>query len=291
MAIQMKMPLDSQMSRTALLAKYQDYLQKDVSNFSPIEASFIQTVMQQAIDDCCTLWPGLLPPKIELIKTNGRHYGNGVFYTRENRIIIPENELQNQDNELMYQVMIHEVFHLISRRHPVLRKQLYALFGFVLTPESRQYKITDEVLSSRILLNPDGVVRNYAILLPLEGADTVQAIPLLKSVAPTYQASLPAYFNYMDFGLYPLEPAAAGWQLRATPLSPEQMTGFYQQIGDNTDYIIHPDEIVAENFTLLVLRENGKLKRPAKRLSPKGAQLLDSLQARISHWTLSELDQ
>jgi hypothetical protein len=33
----------------------------------------------------------------------------------------------------------------------------------------------------------------------------------------------------------------------------EAVEGFFEQIGRNTGYIIHPEEILADNFVLLVL--------------------------------------
>jgi hypothetical protein len=35
----------------------------------------------------------------------------------------------------------------------------------------------------------------------------------------------------------------------------ERVSGFMEQVGKNTDYIIHPEEILADNFALLVLNE------------------------------------
>lgn len=31
------------------------------------------------------------------------------------------------------------------------------------------------------------------------------------------------------------------------------MTGFFEQVGRNTDYLIHPEEILADNFAILVV--------------------------------------
>jgi hypothetical protein len=31
----------------------------------------------------------------------------------------------------------------------------------------------------------------------------------------------------------------------------EQVSGFFEMVGRNTDYIIHPEEILADNFALL----------------------------------------
>ena len=40
---------------------------------------------------------------------------------------------------------------------------------------------------------------------------------------------------------------------RADILMPQQISGFFEQVGRNTDYIIHPEEILAENFALLMI--------------------------------------
>jgi hypothetical protein len=32
----------------------------------------------------------------------------------------------------------------------------------------------------------------------------------------------------------------------------QQITGFAEQVGKNTDYVIHPEEILADNFALLI---------------------------------------
>lgn len=36
-------------------------------------------------------------------------------------------------------------------------------------------------------------------------------------------------------------------------LAPQQISGFFEQVGRNTNYIIHPEEILAENFALLIM--------------------------------------
>jgi hypothetical protein len=40
---------------------------------------------------------------------------------------------------------------------------------------------------------------------------------------------------------------------RLVPMS--EVDGFYEQVGWNTGYILHPEEILADNFALLMLRE------------------------------------
>ena len=36
-------------------------------------------------------------------------------------------------------------------------------------------------------------------------------------------------------------------------VEPREISGFFEQIGKNTEYIIHPEEIIADNFMFLIL--------------------------------------
>ena len=38
--------------------------------------------------------------------------------------------------------------------------------------------------------------------------------------------------------------------------SPEKVSGFFEQVGGNTKYLIHPEEILADNFAWLILDEH-----------------------------------
>ena len=56
----------------------------------------------------------------------------------------------------------------------------------------------------------------------------------------------------------------------------KQVTGFYEQVGRNTQYIIHPEEILADNFADLVLQDRPVpspeiLKKMQDVLTPKPA--------------------
>ena len=60
-------------------------------------------------------------------------------------------------------------------------------------------------------------------------------------------------------GIRARQPASSGDN--PILLEPQQTASFMEQIGKNTGYIIHPDEILADNFIQLV-KENKKLPSP-----------------------------
>ena len=86
-------------------------------------------------------------------------------------------------------------------------------------------------------------------------------MPVLLSSVETYDVKRGGeFFAYLQFQFLVLEKDRGSENLRAAPESSspklvgmEGVSGFMEQVGRNTDYIIHPEEILADNFALLVL--------------------------------------
>lgn len=278
MAIQMGRPLPDTFSREDLLADYRTFLQRDVESFQEEEQKLMEAAFRKAFALTEKLRPGLFPPNMRLIKTKGLHYGPSVYYTRENCIIIPENEIQQGNLGGLTRVMLHEIFHIYSRYHPEEREALYRLIGF--EPIREPLSIPD-TLARRLLLNPDGINTGYAITLQIPGDSLpVRAIPLIVSGPPNYTPALPQFFAYLDFGLFPIVEGPEGYRAATrggygSPLPPPaRIPGFFEQIGDNTNYIIHPDEILADNFVFLVLAQTGEPDFALSNYSERGQEIL-----------------
>lgn len=278
MAIQMGRPLPDSFHRKELLKDYRAFLRRDVESFNEEEQELLREAFRKAFLLTEKLKPGLFPDAIGLIKTKGLHYGPSVYYTRENHIIIPKNELEERNMGGLVQVMLHEVFHIYSRYHPNEREELYRLIGF--EPLDGPLVFPDS-LARRLLLNPDGISIDYAITLEVPGDSlAVRAIPLIVSAQANYSPALPQFFAYLDFQLYPIEETEEGYRVvtrggHRSPLpSPTRIPGFFEQIGDNTDYIIHPDEVLADNFVFLVLAQAGEESFALSNYSERGREVL-----------------
>jgi hypothetical protein len=275
-AIQMRQPLPEAGQREAMLPAYREFLRADVAAFTPGERQRLQRAFRRAFELCQPFRSDFFPDTVLLVKTQGRHYGPSVYYTRERCIVIPQNELGQRDVEALAEVMLHELFHLYSRREPQQREQLYGLLGF---QRLGQPVALPACLQQRLMLNPDGMADTYA--LPLKGpeGETILALPLLLADTSTYLPGR-AYFDYLDFRLFPLQAADGAWSVATTPgcrsplPPPDSLPAFWAQIGDNTTYIIHPDEILADNFVLLALSKDGQ-RLP---LSPRGRLILEGLE-------------
>ena len=285
MCLQMKKNFGPEYGPNDISDAFLTFLQKDVTNFSSDEMSLMVKIMKEAKKLCDKVSPSVFPANIQLIKVRSRNYGNSVYYTRENCIVIPENELKSKGYDGLLSVMLHEVFHVYSRLNPEKRAQLYELIGFRHLEQNAALEIP-EPLKSQILLNPDGSDIRYCINLKLEDGNEVKAIPIIYSKTPAFDPKQPAFFKYMSFELFEIKPIARGYAVQinkdgSSSRSLIKGSDFYKQIRDNTGYIIHPDEIMADNFMFLMLREKdairfGKFSKEGKELIAQLEQLLKS---------------
>ena len=109
---------------------YHKFIVSEVSSWKDAEMETLINIFSQVKKMCDTLSPRIFPDGIKLIKVKTNHYGNHVYYTRGRNILIPENIFPLDDASSQLPVMIHEVFHILSRNNPDIRHDLYRLIGF-----------------------------------------------------------------------------------------------------------------------------------------------------------------
>jgi hypothetical protein len=169
--------------------------------------------------------------------------------------VLPQSELNKSQKDLQ-KLICHELFHILSRQNPELRERLYGIIGFTkcneiaLPPDLERRKIT----------NPDAPRNDHFIRLTIAGQESL-AVPILLSRVETYDVKRGGeFFAYLQFQFLVVEkdgrsgnfkPVTEGSSPKLVGM--ERISGFMEQIGKNTDYIIHPEEILADNFALLVL--------------------------------------
>lgn len=215
--------------------------------------------MQTAIEAIHPLLHDLslsLPPTIQVIKTTGAEEGNAA-YTRAAAIVLPESELAKSQKDLQ-KLICHELFHILSRQNPEVREKLYGVIGFT---KCNEIKFPPE-LERRKITNPDAPRNDHFIRLEINGRESL-AVPILLSSAETYDVQRGGeFFAYLQFQFLVVEKEGSSGNLKAAAedSSPKlvgmgRVSGFMEQVGRNTDYIIHPEEILADNFALLLLNE------------------------------------
>lgn len=206
-------------------------------------------------------WRLAFPATVQMIKTTGAEEGNAA-YTRGTAIMIPKSELAKAEKDLA-KLICHELFHVLSRQNPGLREKLYGIIGF---KQCEELEFPRE-LAARKITNPDAPRNDHFIRLEV-GGKKCSAIPVLFSSTESYDLKRGGeFFDYLDFKFLVIDEgslprAKAVYENSAPKLAgPREVSGFFEQVGRNTQYIIHPEEILADNFALLILGE-GKAQSP-----------------------------
>ncbi len=193
----------------------------------------------------------LFPKTVLLVLTTGKEEGNAA-YCRTEAIVLPQHVVKKPAEELE-RLLIHELFHILSRHDAKLRQSLYAVIGFkpcgeIALPAS---------LRDRKITNPDAPTIDYYIELKTDG-QTINATPLLYASVDRYDPQQGgSFFRYLRFRMLVIQPSKGQWEAienngQAVLLDPKTFPSFYDQIGKNTNYVIHPDEILADNFVHLL---------------------------------------
>lgn len=191
-----------------------------------------------------------LPENILLIQTTGREEGRAA-YCRDGAVILPRH-MAAWEADRLEKLLAHELFHILSRSNPALRPQLYGVLGFepcrpvTLPPELARRKIT----------NPDAFALDTCIRLKTDDAE-VLAMPVLLASSDTYDVQKGGeFFSYLMFRLLVLEPGedsprpATDHDGKAILLEPAKVPDYVEHVGRDTRYIIHPEEVLADYFSL-----------------------------------------
>lgn len=256
---QVRLQTDGEATEAALL----EFLAREVvawddaaTGNDPVEAT-TRTLITQSIE---RLRPKLesfripLPKTVLLVQMSGKEEANAA-YTRGTAIMLPKSRIQKLKPDALDRLLLHELFHVLSRNAPELRRDLYRIIGFhVCDPMALPPAMADLKLT-----NPDAPLIDCRIELTDDG-ETCWAAPILYSSSATYDAvKKPPLFQYLTFRLMKLEEHDGRWRplLKVGEpilIDPAQSKSFADQIGQNTKYIIHPDEVLADNFVFLVMQ-------------------------------------
>lgn len=194
-----------------------------------------------------------LPARVVLVKTTGRAE-EGIAHTRANAIMLSLESLAAPDAGLSA-LLAHELFHVMTRHDPAFRARAYRSIGFQLCPEVA----LPEALAGRRLTNPDAPLHDAFIEVTM-GRSTVPVMPVLLSRSEKFDAAIGQDISdYWILKLMVLRRSDQPGRMEALlrdgeplQLSVAEVSGFFEQVGRNTAYIIHPEEILADNFALML---------------------------------------
>ena len=240
-----------QTSRNVSIEEFIDFISKQGLDWTEQE----KVLTNELIDHVKKTLSGynmLFPDEIILIKTTGLEEGNAA-YCRANNIIVFPTEFLNMPKKQLRDLILHELFHIFSRNNIKIQEKLYGILSFVKTNEM-QLPID---IFQRKITNPDAPLNNYYFIGKVDGHEH-KLMPILLSVS-NYDEKREGsrFFEYMQLFFITIkeeENLTVPITNKKEPVlfTLEQVTNFFDLVGNNTGYIIHPEEILAENFVLLI---------------------------------------
>jgi hypothetical protein len=202
-----------------------------------------------------------LPPIVELVRTTGEDE-SGRAYTRGQSIVLPPRVL-GYAPEPLDRLLAHELFHVLSRHDNAVRAKLYRIIGFALCEPIAM----PASLAERRITNPDAPLIDCTIELMAANGKLVTAAPVLYARVKQFDpAAGKTLIDYLTPRLLVVEQRGGRWQAslvgdEPVVIDPRKEPAFFEKVGKNTNYIIHPDEILADNFVRLVM-EDKELQTP-----------------------------
>ncbi|MGH1366360.1 MAG: hypothetical protein ACRBF0_22560 [Calditrichia bacterium] len=226
-----------------------DFIAEQARNWTNDETEKLQSIFQSIDEQIAEQGFAIpFPNEIFFVKTTTKEEGGAGGYTRANYVVLKEDILSRPTEDLT-RTVIHELFHVLSRNNPEFRKALYEIIGFKLM-NSVDYP---DSLSTFRITNPDAPQTDSYITLTVN-EKPVDCMMILYS---NREYNGGAFFEYLNIGFLQLtgDRNKTALMVGEKPViyTLKQVANFFEQIGGNTKYIIHPEEIMADNFTLAIL--------------------------------------
>ena len=219
---------------------YLAHVGRQAREWTPAESAKAEAAVRKVAGRIAPFKLGL-PKEVLLLKTTGDEEGHAA-YCRGNAVVLPQNMVDGPPAELE-RILIHELFHILSRQDPKLREALYGILGFRACPEAP----LPADLRDRKITNPDAPRNDHAVDIE-DGGGTVTVVPVLFSETDYSPERGGEFFDYLQFKLLVVKQEGDEPVL----LDPVRTPGFLDKVGRNTDYLFHPEEVLADNFVLLV---------------------------------------
>ena len=191
------------------------------------------------------------PDEIILLKTTMKEELNVIAYTRKNWIAVGEEFINTASSEQLQYLISHELFHLLTRKSTEFKRAAYEVIGFKVL--NQEIALPSDVIAKRIS-NPDIERRDSYIELSVDGVPT-KCVQLIYTTKPFTGGQV---LDYMNVGFIPLnEDLIPNMKEGQTVIIPAaQVAEEYQlKVGKNTQYTIDPEEVLADNFSYLLMNK------------------------------------
>lgn len=185
-----------------------------------------------------------LPNEIIFVRTTSQEEGGAAGYTRANYIVLGP-QFSMMPDSVKLRIVAHELFHVYSRHNRDVREKLYSIIGFNICEE---IKLPPSVNDIKIA-NPDAPIFNTYTTIQKKDKE----IPVSLIIYTKKEYAGGSFFQYVNLGLLRLDNEDGinvfldeEGEPVIYPLN--ENLQIFEKIGRNTNYVIHPEEIMASNF-------------------------------------------
>ena len=258
-----QLDIDWRLKKTdGTLSELQEMAWQQTRDFTESEKQFLATAIGIIEDSLRQIGCSLpLPPEIVFIKTTMKEEGEPTAYTIKNQILLGEKFFAKlmpqvgktaEENKAALmdftETVAHELFHTTTRNSPTFRQQMYDLIGFTVMSEDIVFP---EAIANRILINPDVEhMDNYAEFTIGGKKTRCEIVAFYTKTWAEAHAERGGDVTFFDFAktfLVPIDDMSRTYTIEAA-------SDFWDVVGRNTDYVIAPEECLADNFAFAVVR-------------------------------------
>ena len=232
----------------ATLEELEAFAAEQTLDFTEAEKAAIEKAMQE-VEEICRTRGYVLPPTegIVFAKTTMLEECGAGAYTHGTQIYMGESYMNVavsgvEDLEQVFREMvIHELFHCLTRNHPDFRADMYGILGFTVVGEDYDFP---QAIRDVIISNPDVEHHNSYAAFDIDGEQRDCAV--IFTTTQPFEKPGDSFFNGMVTGLVPVDDLG-------TMYTSEDAANFRDVFGNNTDYVIDPEETLADNFSYTLL--------------------------------------
>ena len=191
-----------------------------------------------------------LPTQVLFVQTTGKESA-ATPHTRGAAVMFPLRFDQQEFTDA--EVVAHELWHVVSRHEPGLRSRLYATLGFV-PAAPLEWPATWLPLR---LANQDAPHHEHLMWVDIAGKPVALMPVVVADAAELSRGG--TIVTAARTRLLEVIPGSGGQPTRAVmrkgqPVwhDPEATPAYLEKLGGNSDYLVHPEETLADNVMFLV---------------------------------------
>ena len=254
--------LDWRMRKSnATLEEFKQYAREQVLDFTQEEKDYMSRVVDFIEERLKKIGCRLpFPTKdIVIVKTTMDEEGGAGGYTNGTVIYLGRGEFEyfmrnTTDKEVkqmlllrMTKLVIHEMFHCLTRNNADFRRSMYSLIGFTVLDHDINFPTE---VKNWILTNPDVEHLDNYIEVSIDGeqrpCELIVKYTKTWTEAAAESGEHASFFNHNECVLVPLDDLYKAYPVK-------DMEDFWDKVGHNTSYVFAPEECLADNFSYAIL--------------------------------------